>query len=359
MNKSIYVIGLLMVFSTLNLNAQEDSIPMIKSLKFQKEYVATQEKEALKNEIESINNRLKNKQITESEAQSLKEAAAKKRALNIENRNAIIDNKIALLERNDGEMLMISEKDSLGASRIVLGMGHKDLDNDYIFGVKVQDNRPKKVKYDDRTTSALIIAVGLNNALIENQSLDDSPYKVGGSRFFELGWEWQTRVFKNSNFLRLNYGLSFQFNGLKPEGNQYFVNNNGQTELQEFDYELKKSKLRMDNLVFPVHFEFGPSKVKKTEQSIRYSTHKKFRFGIGGYGGFNLGTRQKLKYKIDGENVKDKIKRDYNSPNFIYGLSTYAGFGDTTIYLKYDLNPIFKDALVEQHNISLGLRFHL
>ena len=115
----------------------------------------------------------------------------------------------------------------------------------------------------------------------------------------------------------------------------------------------------MDNLVFPVHFEFGPSKVKKTEQSIRYSTYKKFKFGIGGYGGFNLGTRQKLKYEIDGDKVKDKIKRDYNTPNFIYGLSTYAGFGDTTIYLKYDLNPIFKDALVEQHNISLGLRFHL
>jgi hypothetical protein len=81
--------------------------------------------------------------------------------------------------------------------------------------------------------------------------------------------------------------------------------------------------------------------------------------GLGGYGGFNLGTRQKLKYERDGDRVKDKLKRDYNTSNLIYGLSAYAGFGGTTLYMKYDLNPIFKDALVEQNNISLGLRFDL
>ena len=203
------------------------------------------------------------------------------------------------------------------------------------------------------------MAIGLNNALIDGQNLDDSPYKIGGSRFFEMGVQWRTRVFDNSNFLRFNYGFSFQFNGLKPKDNQYFVNNSGQTELQEFEFDLDKSKLRMDNLVFPVYLEFGPSKVNKTDTTIRYNIYRKFRVGLGGYGGFNLGTRQKLKYEVDGDKVKDKLKRGYNSPNFIYGLSAYAGFGGTQLYVKYDLNPLFKDALVEQHNISVGLRFDL
>lgn len=356
MKKSTYLLGLLMVFSILNLNAQKDDRPQIEVLKSQKELVVLNEKKALKRQVRLINIQLSRKEITEEEAQRLKEEAAKKHALNIENRVAIIDNKIALWERNAVNTDSIP---GIAGTRIVLGMGQKDLDDDYIFGLKVQNKRPKKIKYDRRTNSDLVVAFGLNNALIDNRSLDDSPYKIGGSRFFELGWQWRTRVFRNSNFLRLNYGVSFQFNGLKPKDNQYFVANGNQTELQEFQHDLKKAKLRMDNLVFPVHFEIGPSKIRKTEHSIRYYTSNRVKFGFGGYAGFNLGTRQKLKYKINGDKVKDKIKREYNTPNFVYGLSTYAGFGDTMVYLKYDLSPIFKDAVVEQHNISLGLRFHL
>ena len=112
-------------------------------------------------------------------------------------------------------------------------------------------------------------------------------------------------------------------------------------------------------LLFPLHFEFGPSKLTQSEDKIRYDIHNQFRVGLGGYAGFNLGARQKLKYELDGENVKDKIKRDYNSSSFVYGLSAYAGFDSVQLYLKYDLNPIFQDAPVEQRNISLGLRFDL
>ena len=218
----------------------------------------------------------------------------------------------------------------------------------------------RDIKYDRRTYVDPVIAFGMNNAIIDGQSLEDSPYKLGGSRFLELGWAWRTRVFKNSNALRLSYGVSFQFNGLKPKDNQYFVVENGQTELQEFEFDLRKSKFRMDNLVFPLHFEFGPSKFIESEDRIRYSLRNKFRFGIGGYGGFNIGTRQKLKYKNEeGRNVKDKLKGGYNTSSFVYGLSAYVGFDGVQLYAKYDLNPIFKDAVVEQRNISLGLRLDL
>jgi hypothetical protein len=134
---------------------------------------------------------------------------------------------------------------------------------------------------------------------------------------------------------------------------------NGQTELQEFDFDLDKSKLRMDNLVFPVHLEFGPSKLKKTEETMRYSLRNQLRIGLGGYAGFNMSTRQKLKYDRNGDNVKDKLKRGYNTNDLIYGLSAYAGVDGVLLYVKYDLNPIFKDALIDQRNVSLGLRFDL
>ncbi|QXP55978.1 hypothetical protein H0I25_18270 [Cellulophaga sp. HaHa_2_95] len=355
----LYIAMLYFGLLAQNVLGQEDYKSKVVTLNQLKSEITVQEKHALKVEVASIMKQLDAKEITEVEAQALKEAAAKKRALNIENRLSIIDHEIALLERNGGQVLAL---DSLGTSgsMVEINWGSKDDGEDRLFGINIDtDKKRLDLKYDRRTYSDFVIAIGLNNAIIEDQSLEDSPYKIGGSRFFEMGWQWRTRVFKNSNFMRFNYGFSFQFNGLKAKNNQYFVVNDGQTTLEDFQYELDKAKLRMDNLVFPIHFEFGPSKLTKTDKTIRYDVYKKFRFGIGGYGGFNLGTRQKLKYEVDGENVKDKLKRDYNTNNLIYGLSAYAGFGNTQLYVKYDLNPIFKDALVDQHNISLGLRFDL
>ncbi|WP_027077336.1 porin family protein [Maribacter antarcticus] len=355
---SIYLLVLATIFILQQTAAQEDYKQIVTELQQQKDKIIKQEKEALKFEVEAINKRLTKSQITAEEADNLKKRAAEKRALNIADRAAILDNKIGLLERNEGVLMPDIKTDSARATQIRIGI---DIDGkpakQFIFNRKI---RSKELKYDRRTHSDFVLAVGLNNAIIDGQSLEDSPYKVGGSRFFEMGWQWRTRVFQNSNFLRFNYGVSFQFNGLKPKDNQYFVSDGtGQVQLEEFEFDLDKSKLRMDNLVFPLHLEFGPSKFKKTENTIRYSLRNQFRIGIGGYGGFNLGTRQKLKYERNGEKVKDKLKRGYNTSDFIYGLSAYAGFDGVLFYVKYDLNPIFQDALVEQRNISFGLRFDL
>lgn len=353
---TLYLLALLTFFITNSIMAQDNRGNTVAVLEKQKEKITDQEKEALKFEVEDINKRLEDRSITEAEANMLKKAAAEKRALNIENRIAILDNQIELLNRNDGKTLVLMEMDTLDNNRIRFGI---DIDGKPAFSFNSKRWK-REVKYDRRTYSDFVLAIGLNNAITEGQSLEDTEYKIGGSRFFEMGWQWRTRVFENSNFLRLNYGFSFQFNGLKPKDNQYFVAaENGQTELQEFEFDLKKSKLRMDNLVFPLHFEFGPSRLRKTDETMRYSLRNQFRLGIGGYGGVNLGTRQKLKYNRNGENVKDKLKRGYNTSNFVYGLSAYGGFDGVLLYVKYDLNPIFKDALVEQRNISLGLRFDL
>ena len=349
------LVFLLVSFFIQNLEAQEKNYEKrVNSLEQVKSEVIKREKEALKIAIENINEQLKNEEISASEAQELKETAAKKHALNIENSIAIIDNKISLLNRNEGEKYALTNDLLVGDD----GMFNIDVNGERVLSFNSNDWK-REVKYDRRTYIDPVIAFGINNAIIDGQSLEDSPYKLGGSRFIELGWAWRTRVFKNSNALRFSYGVSFQFNGLKPKNNQYFVVNNDETELQEFDVDLDKSKFRMDNLVFPIHFEFGPSKFSQSEKRIRYSIHNQFRFGIGGYGGFNIGTRQKLKYERNGENVKDKLKRGYNTSNFIYGLSAYVGFDGVQLYAKYDLNPIFKDALVEQRNVSLGLRFDL
>mgnify|MGYP001812256716 CR=1 FL=1 len=128
--------------------------------------------------------------------------------------------------------------------------------------------------------------------------------------------------------------------------------------LEEFPVELKKSKFRSTNLVVPIHFEFGPSKKIERDTYFRYSTHKKFKIGLGGYAGINIASMQKVKYRLDGDRKKDK-ETGFNMSPFVYGLSGYVAAGNVGLYVKYDLSPLFKDQAIDQNNISLGLRFDL
>lgn len=317
----------------------------INELRNSKEQIINQEKDALKATVEEINRQLDAGTIDKEEADRLKQEAAEKRALNIQNRVSIVDNQIALLERNKDANSLDGGVEKLEVQVFTEGE------------VLTFTTSGFHKKYDRRTTSDLVFAFGFNNVITEGESLNDSNFKIGGSRFAELGWAWKTRVFNESNWLRFKYGFSFQWNGLKPTNNRYYVKDGEQTVLETFPENLNKSKFRLDNLVFPVHFEFGPSTKKEYGDYFRYSTKHKLKVGLGGYMGFKLGARQKLKYKLDGQRVKEKIKDDFNTNNFVYGLSGYIGWAWAALYVKYDLQPIFKDNPVEQRNISLGLRF--
>lgn len=349
-----HVVALLLCLTFGILSAQEkqnDTIvsqtaiakkAQLERLEALKKQIEISERELLKKEVEEINKRLDAKEITLEEAQELKKKAAKKRAANIQDRIAIIDYEIAVVNRNDWKEI---ERDTLSFG---------------IFKMTGPNLKTKPKIYDQRTSSGVVFAIGFNGAIIEGENLNDSPYKLGGSGFVELGYAWKTRVFKNSNFLRIKYGASLQWNKLNVKNNQYFVNNGGDISLETFPQNVDKVKFRTTNLVFPVHFEFGPSKKVERDEYFRYSTFNQFKFGIGGYGGFNIRSLQKLKYEnANGDNVKDKFKNNYNTSNLVYGISSYIAFGSTALYVKYDLNPIFNDQAIPQNNISVGLRFDM
>ena len=342
----ILTVGLGSAYAQDSVNV--DQLRKIELLEKQKEQIKAEERDQLRAAVEGINQRLDRGEITAEEAERLKTLAAEKHAANIENRTAIIDNKIALIRRNTDDEL-IEDDDSF-----TIRIGKNDGEDKYIY-IGQREKKPRK--YDRRTTSDLVFAIGFNNALIDGQDLDDSPYKLAGSGFVELGWAWKTRVLENSNAIRLKYGLSIMWNKLDIKDNRYFVQEGDNIMLEEFPIDLKKAKFRTTNLVFPVHFEFGPSRKIERETYYRYSTRDQFKIGLGGYAGFNLATLQKLKYSSEGRDVKDKFKGGYNTTEFVYGLSGYIAFDDVALYVKYDLSPIFKDQAIEQNNISVGLRF--
>ena len=359
------LMGLLLILFFNQLNAQE-KIKTTDSLKNEKKAnkiaqlnalkikVEEEEKEQLKSKIELYNKALENNTKTQAEVDSLKNEAAKIHAANIEDKQTIIDKKIAIIERSDNTWQAELPRENDFAIRI----GTNDNTNsEFIFiGNK---NFDKPDQFDKKTTSNMYYAIGFNNALTSGQDITDTPYKLAGSGFSELGFVWKSRLFKNTDFWRVNYGLALQWNKLNFKDNQYFLNNDGAITLQDFDSNLDKAKFRTTNFVFPLHLEFGPSKKIDTDYGYRYSRLKQFKMGIGGYAGINTASRQKLKFEENGSTIKTKERGGFEVNPFIYGLSTYVGVGNVSLYAKYDINPLFKDQAEDQNNISLGVRLEL
>jgi hypothetical protein len=211
-------------------------------------------------------------------------------------------------------------------------------------------------KGERRTTSQFVFAAGLNNLVTDN-SIENSDYKFIGSHFYEWGLTYNTRIAKNNNLLHAKYGLSVMYNNLRPTDNRSFVLNGDQTNLVVNPIHMKESRFRNVYLVVPAHLEFDFSGSTTKDDKTLYKTHQSLRLGIGGYAGINLKSKQIIKYEDDDRKVTERTRGDFNTSNFIYGLSTYVGYKQTSLYLKYDLNPLFTANAVKQNNVSLGVRF--
>jgi hypothetical protein len=304
------------------------------------ENITKEEKAELKKEVDAVNDELANGTITKEEAERKKEALAQVRAINIETRVAKEQEKLEILVQKqvDGK---ISENDSTKITLINIGY----------------DKNIFKNTNEKRTTTQFVLAFGANN-LVTDGAVANSDFYYWQSRFFEWGLTYNTRIFKNDNLLHLKYGFSVMYNNICPTDNRYFVpDGNNQTNLEVFPYELENSRFKNVYLVAPIHLEFDFSGNKSKKGNSGFSTHKGVRFGIGGYGGLRIKSKQKMYYNIDDDKIRIKTKGNFNANDLIYGVSTYLGYKETSLYLKYDLNPLFENNVIDQNNISLGVRF--
>lgn len=366
MQKIIFYTVVLLIAFISKVSAQENSFEArAKQISKRIDSIVKIEKQALKEQILVIDKNLEEGIITKNEAMSLKQKAADESATNIENKvqleqqklEGLIQDKINGLVQydtikknsNGGTSIVIGNSDNIGENHTQINIG----------SLKVyHGNKDLQEKKSRRTTSQFIFAAGLNNLITEGENFENSDYRVWGSHFYEWGTTYNTRIFKDNNLLHVKYGLSVMYNNLRPTDNRFFLKNGEQTELQTGSVNFDESRLRNVYLVAPIHleFDFTPKKTNK-EGNTYFRTHESLRLGIGGYGGVREKTKQILKYEREGDNVKDKQKGDFNVSNYIYGLSAYIGYKETSLYVKYDLNPLFKNNSVDQNNISLGIRF--
>ncbi|MFT5252196.1 MAG: succinate dehydrogenase flavin-adding protein (antitoxin of CptAB toxin-antitoxin module) [Flavobacteriales bacterium] len=331
--------------------------------------ITDEEKNALKAEIETIDKDFANTFITKEKADELKLQKAHVRAAAIETKVSAEQEKLNQLVQDKVDGKVLAEKDNRSGGRsIIMGnntdeIGERQTEIN-ITSMKVYNGQEdKEERQSKRTTSQLVLATGVNN-LVTNSSVNKSDFRYVGSHFYEWGLTYNTRISNDHNLLHAKYGLSVMYNNLRPTNNRFFETNGDQTILQTNASNPAYNSVRIDDarlrnvyLVAPLHLEFDFSGKTVKEDRTYFKTHQSWRLGIGGYVGTRLKTKQILQYQVDNHEVTDKYKGGYNTTDFIYGLSSYVGYGATSLYLKYDLNPVFKNNPVKQNNVSLGVRF--
>lgn len=312
------------------------------------EQVTKEQKDSLKTEVEAVNVQLEKNEISGAEADAKKQELAQMRAAKIEALVAAEEQKLSELVKDkvDGNI-----EETKGLKRFTIMYDAN--------GRAVKDSTNTKQHVYKRTTSQFVFAIGVNRLMNDGEA-DTENYKWR-SDFYEWGVSWNTRLAKSNNLLHLKYGLSLQYNNLRPANNQIFVTTeDNQTLLANSGRDIDVARLRYVNLVVPMHLEFDFTKKRTVNDKVTFPSHKSVRVGLGGYAGLNVKEKQILKFRNEnGNDVKQKTKGDYNVNDFVYGISAYVGYGEFSLYAKYDLQPVFANNEIDQNNLSLGIRFDL
>lgn len=186
------------------------------------------------------------------------------------------------------------------------------------------------------------------NVVIENQnntnfSPDINPWNSWSGY---LGYQFATRFSPTSKF-GIQYGLLYKWYVMGTKGNArvYLSENEGIYINDNIQYT--KSKLRSHYFAIPL--------------MLQISNHRGqgFVFGIGGYAGLRLGDTQKLKFPdSNGNTLKSKIKSNFKTNPYVYGLGINAGSNFVRFYLHYDLSNVWRtDINYDWNRVNFG--FHL
>jgi hypothetical protein len=361
------------LFVAIAITAQEKRIFEKEVLKISQaiEQITKRQKDSLRQKVRAIDKKLERGEISKTTADSIKQDTAKYHAKQIETKVGQQESLLQLLvqEKTNGKITNSQEDGFTNEDVKTFKIGNKTfnfkVDLEKEDEVTKQRKKEKKWKQNGKrnrkTTSQFVFALGTNNVLQDHKlsSLSDSEYRFWQSHFYELGFTWKTRLNKDASQLYFKYGVSFLWNNLRLKNNQFHDKNDNTIEVKTYLGNLSESRLRHVQMNFPMHLEWDFSKNKKFKDGFTYDkTNTSFRAGLGGFVGFKLGTRQYLEYKdTRGVEVKEEQYDDFNMNTINYGLSTYVGYKSTSLYVKYDLNSLFKDTDIR--NISMGLRFDL
>ena len=183
-----------------------------------------------------------------------------------------------------------------------------------------------------------------------NPQKENFDLRTEGSRYFNIGLNWDARLGGKRSPLSLTVGPEFAFNNFMLSGNNKWVNANGRTDVvHETDgRQFQKTKLATSSVNLPLML-----RLQLRDTHFRPT----FLLAAGGFVGYRLKSWTKLKYTSEGTTYKDKEDGNYNMENFLYGVQGTIGYRDMEFFAKYNMNQLFKTgAGPDTQVLSFGVR---
>jgi len=222
---------------------------------------------------------------------------------------------------------------------------------------KAKTDTVKHSNYRDRHTVAFRLEAGLNTFVntttgVGKPGVPSLDYWGWGVGYFNLGLDYvQPLVYHNRTKLALTLGPEFGFNNFRLRGNDQWVQRDGMTfsERAVDTKQVDESTLHIATLNLPVMLRL---KMRNKDDRRTLSA------GIGGFGGYRIGSNLKTEYKLAGNdyNFEDKVSGPLNLNDWQYGLQGELGFHALRLFAKYNLNEMFRENHGPQtHMLSFGL----
>ncbi len=234
----------------------------------------------------------------------------------------------------------------IGGLEIVI----KDRDGDGEIDVYELSSEEKAKRKRNRRSRERwgMLEIGFNGYLYNGEvnlpsELNDFELNYGRSININLHL-FRHRIGLIGNSFNFMYGLEFAWNNYRFENDVTLLHDVDVVTFEESSVGFKKNKLATTFLQIPVLFnvETNPQKPSKS-----------FRISAGAYGGLLLSSRTKQKTT---DNVKVKVKDNFNLNKFRYGVIGEIGLGCVNLYVDYALNGLFKEeAGPELRPFSVGL----
>lgn len=203
-----------------------------------------------------------------------------------------------------------------------------------------------------RTNGMTGIYFGINNYIgVDNQIVSNVNHSLKRGFSFGLVYLAKTKIFKNGP-LYLKYGISGVSNNYYFTRNVQLVELENNSSVQEFEYDVKKSKLVTGSFEIPLLLQLDFSANPRHEDG--------FNIAIGAFAGFVGNVRSKIVYKDnEGNWNKDKTDGDFYVRKHRYGLQSQIGVLGVNLWSKYHLTSLFEDNKgPEELNVfEFGIKF--
>ena len=239
--------------------------------------------------------------------------------------------------------------------RIKLGGVEVDVDPDEVDDWDEDDwTDRKKVTYEadrvDRTTHHFNIDIGLNNWLENNKFPDAENYSIKPFGSWYVGLNSTNRTWVTGPIF-LEWGIGISWYNWKLQDAGFRIEEGAERiELTPIPTTASriKSKLTASYLnatVVPMFdFSRGRRRITSIESGgvrIKRYSRKGFRFGVGGYVGYRLGSHTKIRFREDGDGTRDKERDNFYLENLRYGIRGQVGWKGVELFFAYDLNDVF------------------